>query len=168
MPPYLIHIENWKALWPLAVTVIALTAFFFLIMRPTEGKRDLVLLLAAFSTLGLGTGYLTGFSRIAAVGTVLPAVLSLVAGLAVFMIGKDATNRTIVSLSVLIFSISLVLGTSWGAVMRQTAEAYSMSESVLKERAFIEAEVREFREALGLPPTTEAQKAPTNNNKQSK
>lgn len=155
MPPYLTHLENWKALWPLPITVLLLTALFFWIIRPKEGKRDLVLLLAAFSTLGLVAGYLTGFSRSPAVGAVLPAVLSLVAGLAVFLMGKDAASRAIVSLSVLIFSISLVLGTSWGAVMRQTADDYAMSEPVLKQRALVEAEVREFREALGLPPDPE-------------
>ena len=152
MPPYLTHLENWKALWPLPVTALVLTALFFGIVWPKEAKRDLVLLLAAFSMLGLVTGYLTGFSRSPAVGTVLPAVLSLVAGLAVFLMGKDAASRTVVSLSVLIFSISLVLGTSWGALLRQTADDYAMSEPVLKQRALVEIEVREFREALGLPP----------------
>ena len=156
MPPYLTHVENWKALWPLPVTVLILTAIFFAIVRPREAKRDLVLLLAAFSMLGLGAGYLTGFSRSPVVGAVLPAVLSLVAGLAVFLMGKDAASRVIVSLSVLIFSVSLVLGTSWGAVMRQAAEDYATSEPVLKQRALMEAELREFREALGLPPVPDA------------
>lgn len=151
MPPYLTQFENWKALWPLPLTVLVLTALFFGIVRPKEGKRDLVLLLAAFSMLGLVAGYLTGFSRSPAVGAVLPAVLSLVAGLAVFLMGKDAASRVIVSLSVLIFSTSLVIGTSWGAVMRQTAEDYATSEPILKQRALVEAEVKEFREALGLP-----------------
>ncbi|MFC5302784.1 hypothetical protein [Azospira restricta] len=133
------------------VAVMVLTALFFAIVLPKEGKRDLVLVLAAFSMLGLVTGYLTGFSRSPAVGAVLPAVLSLVAGMAVFLMGKDAASRTIVALSVLIFSISLVLGTGWGATMRQTAEDYATSETVLKQRALVEAEIREFREALGLP-----------------
>lgn len=156
MPPYLTHLESWKALWPLPVTVLLLTALFFGIVRPKEAKRDVVLLLAAFSMLGLVAGYLTGFSRSPAVGAVLPAVLSLVAGLAVFLMGKDAANRAIIGLTVLIFSISLVLGTTWGAVMRQTAEDYAASEPVLKQRALVEAEVREFREALGLPPDSDA------------
>lgn len=156
MPPYITHIENWKALWPLFVTVLVLTALFYSIVRPKQGKRDLALLLAAFSALGLVTGYLTGFSRSPAVGAVLPAVLSLVAGLAVFLLGKDVGSRAIVSLSVLIFSIGLLLGAGWGSVMRQTAEDYAICEQVLKQRALVEAEVMEFRESLGLPPKQEA------------
>lgn len=151
MPPYLAHLESWKALWPMPVAVIILTALFFVIVRPKEGRRELVFVLAAFSMLGLVTGYLTGFSRSPAVGAVLPAVLSLVAGMAVFLMGKDAASRMIVALSVLIFSISLVIGTGWGATMRETAEDYATSEAVLKQRALIEVEIRDFREALGLP-----------------
>lgn len=150
MPPYLTQIQNWNALWPLPLTVIVLTAFFFGIVRPQEGKRELILLLAAFSMLGLVAGYLTGFSRSPAVVAVLPAVLSLVAGLSVFLMEKDAASRVIVSLSVLIFSTSLVIGTSWGAVMRQAAADYETSEPILKQRALVEAEVKEFRESLGL------------------
>jgi len=152
MPPYLTQLQNWNALWPLPLTVLVLTALFFGIVRPKEGKRELILLLAAFSMLGLVAGYLTGFSRSPAVGAVLPAVLSLVAGLSVFLMEKDAASRVIVSLSVLIFSSSLVIGTSWGAVMRQAAEDYETSEPILKQRALVEAEVKEFREALGLQP----------------
>lgn len=152
MPPYLTNIEIWKALWPLPITVLVLIALFYGIVRPKKERIELVLVLAAFSMLGLVAGFLTGFSRSPAVGTVLPAVLSLVAGLAVFLMGKDAAIRLLVSLSVIIFSTSLLLGTSWGAVMRQTAEDYTVSISTLKQRALDELEVREYREALGLPP----------------
>lgn len=155
MPPYLTHAENWKSLWPLFVTALLLTALLYAVMRPKERKREVALLLLAFSMLGLVAGYLTGFSRSPAVGAVLPAVLSLVGGLAVFLMEKDARSRTTVSLSVLVFSITLLVGTSWGAIMRQAAEDYATSEPALKQRALLEAEVREFREALGLRPETD-------------
>ena len=133
-----------------------LTLLLFATLRPRDGKRETLLLLAAFSMLGLVAGYLTGFSRSPAVGAVLPAVLSLVGGLAVFLIGKDPSVRVAVSLSVLIFATGLLLGATWGAVMRQAAEDYYLSVPVLKGRAVDEAEVREFREALGLPATPPA------------
>lgn len=101
--------------------------------------------------LGLVAGYLTGYSRQPAVGAVLPAVLSLIGGLAVFLVGKDKTSRSVVSLSIFAFSISLVLGVSWGAVMRTTAEEYKKSETYLKQRAYIEKQVRDFRRAYNLP-----------------
>lgn len=151
MPSYLTHIENWKALWPLPVTVLLLTFLFIVFIRPKEKYLEFSVLLAAFSMLGLAAGYLTGFSREPAVGAVLPAVLSLMGGVAVFLVGKNVTTRMIVGLSILIFSISLVLGTSWGAVMRQTAEDFRTSEIFLKQHALTEVEVKEFRQALGLP-----------------
>ena len=102
--------------------------------------------------LGLATGYLTGFSRAPAVGAVLPAVLSLMAGLGAFIIGKHSEGRVIVSLCILTFSLSLVLATGWGAAMRQTAEDSTSGLGVQERQALDEVELRDFREALGLPP----------------
>ena len=49
-------------------------------------------------------------------------------------------------------------------VMRETAEEYKRSEGYLKQQAFIESEVNEFREILGLKPymktTEESKKKP--------
>lgn len=151
MPPYLTHVENWKALWPLFLASILLTTLFFILIRPKEERRDFVLIVLAFSMLGLVAGYLTGFSRQAAVGAVLPAVLSLMGGLAVYLLGKDKSIRAIVAISVLAFSVSLVIGTGWGAIMRDSAAEYKRSELYLKQRAYIEAEVKNFRHELGLP-----------------
>jgi lysylphosphatidylglycerol synthetase-like protein (DUF2156 family) len=153
VPPYLLHLETWKAVWPLPVAALLLTLGMFILVRPQQDRADVAWLLAAFSLLGLVTGYLTGFSREPVVGAVLPAALSLIGGMAVFMIGKDASSRQAVSLSVFIFTLGLVLGTGWGAVMRETAEDYLNSEHYLKRRALAEDEIRQFREALGLPPT---------------
>ena len=151
MPPYLTHIEAWKAVWPLPITAILFTIVFLVVVRPKSERADFIILILAFSMLGLVAGYLTGFSRQPAVGAVLPAVLSLIGGLAVFLVGRDKASRTVVGLCVLIFSMNLVLGTGWGAVMRSTAEEYRKSETYLKQQAFIEAQVRDFRESLGLP-----------------
>lgn len=151
MPPYLKHVEGWKALWPLPVSAILLAILFFFIIRPRQERIEFILMLLAFSMLGLVAGYLTGNSRESAVGAVLPAVLSFIGGLAVFLIGKDKAHKTTVSLSVLTFSLSLLLGTSWGSIMRDMSEEYKKSEIYLKQRAFIEAEVRDFRQSLDLP-----------------
>ncbi len=149
MPPYLTHLETWKALWPLPLATVLLSLFLLQII-PKENRKESFLLLLAFSLLGIVTGYLTGFSRESAVGTVLPAVLSLIGGLAIFLVVKDKITRIYVSMAVLSFSLSLVLGTSWGAVMRETAEEFKISERYLKSRALIESDVRKYRKNLGL------------------
>jgi len=152
MPPYLIQIEVWKSIWPIILTVFLL-AIIISMFEPNKKKRiELFLVTLAFSILGMVTGYLTGFSRESAVGAVLPAVLSLMGGLMVFLVGKTQESRVIVSVSMIVFSFALLLGTGWGAVMRSTAEEFNKSEFYLKKQSFIEAQVNEFRDNLDLLP----------------
>lgn len=141
----------WKALWPLPLAALLVSFLLYLLVMPSDHKKDLLVFLMAFSMLGIVTGYLTGLSRQPAVSAVLPAVLSLFGGLAVYLIGTDQSKRLAVSLAVLAFATSLVLATSWGAAIRGAGEKYEISEAYLKQRAFIEKEVVDFRRELGLP-----------------
>jgi len=152
LPPYLTHLEMWKSIWPLPLTAILVSLLLFFAAKKHEDKKGLLFVLLAFSMLGLVTGYLTGFSRESAVGAVLPSVLSLFGGLAIFLIGKNQDSRIITSLAVFSFAICLVLGTSWGSIMRQTWEENKYSKEYLQKQALIEVEVNEFRESLGLKP----------------
>ena len=92
------------------------------------------------------------FSRESAIGAVLPAVLSLMGGLMIFLIGKNQESRMIVSISMILFSFTLLLGSGWGAVMRDIAKEYKKGEHYLQQQAFIESEINEFRKNLDLPP----------------
>ena len=132
-------------------------------------RKEYFLVFLSFSMLGIVTGYLTGFSREPAVGAVLPAVLSLMGGLLVFMVGKDASNRKILCSSMFLFSLMLLIGSGWGSVMRDkavyfletraaAAEALKKSELYLKQQAFIESQVNEFRKNLDLPPLSQVKK----------
>jgi hypothetical protein len=132
--------------------VTLLTAVGYALIWPKQDRLEALLGLAAFSMLGLVAGYLTGFSRTSTVGAVLPAALSLVAGLAVFMMGRDKSVRVLVSLVALFFSASLVIGTTWGSAMRSAYEDYRTSADFRKLEALAEDDVREFRNNLGLPP----------------
>jgi hypothetical protein len=152
MPPYLTHLETWKAFWPLPIASLLFGLFILLAIRPRSDRAEFGILLLAFTMLGIVTGYLTGFSRQPAVGAVLPAALSFVGGLAVFLIGKESTNRTLVGACVFGFSLSLALGTGWGSVMRTYSEEYQRSEIYLKQQALSEVLIQEFRDSLGLPP----------------
>jgi hypothetical protein len=151
MPPYLLYLEGWKALWPIPLAAMLLTAILVAIARPKSEQKEFIVVIAAFTMLGIIVGYLTAFSRQSAIGAVLPAVLSLMGALAVFLVGKDKSSRLVVGLSVLAFSLSLLLGTTWGSVMRSIAEEYKSSEVYLKQQAFIESQVRDFRESLDVP-----------------
>ena len=152
VPPYITHQEMWESIWPLPLTAILISLILFISAKKHEKKKGLFFVLLAFSMLGLATGYLTGFSRESAVGAVLPSVLSLFGGLSIFLIGKNQESRIITSLAVLSFAICLVLGTSWGAIMRQSWEDHKLSKEYFQKQALIEVEVNEFRESLGLKP----------------
>jgi predicted neutral ceramidase superfamily lipid hydrolase len=115
-------------------------------------RKELFMVVLAFSVLGIVTGYLTGFSREPAISAVLPAVLSLMGGLMIFLVGRNQESRGIVSISMFVFSFMLLMGAGWGAVMRDVSEEYKKSEIYLKQQAFIESEVNEFRKNLGLGP----------------
>jgi len=152
MPPYLENIEGWKSLWPIFVFVAALATGVTYVAGKKGQRKELFLVLLAFSMLGMTTGYLTGFSRESAVGAVLPAVLSLMGGLLVFLVGQNKESRGVVSMSMFIFAVTLLIGTGWGAIMRDTYEKFQKSELYLQQEAFIESEVNKFRKSRDLPP----------------
>jgi len=115
-------------------------------------RKEVFFVVLAFSMLGIVTGYLTGFSREPAIDAVVPAMLSLMGGILVFLIGKNKESRSIVSVSIFSFTFMILLGSSWGSVMRDVAIEYKFSVQYLKQQAFIESEVNEFRSNLGLEP----------------
>lgn len=150
--------EIWKSLWPVILFPLA-PSFLLTLIAQNSGQRylafkELFFVFAAFSMLGMVTGYLSGFSREPALGAVLPAVLSLMGGLVVFLIGKNIESRVIVSASMLLFALTLLTGAEWGADMRDKSENYKNGEDYLKQRAFIESTVNEYRRNLDLPPIT--------------
>lgn len=154
MPPYLKHVGNWQALWPLPVAVLIVVAIALAAIWRTSLRAraaEVALGIAAFSMLGLVAGYLTGFSRSPAVGAVVPAVLSLIGVLAAFLMHRDRSSRVLVASLVLVFATMLALGTSWGAVMRQVWEEVAVSYEAQKRKTLIELEIRELRQSLGLP-----------------
>jgi peptidoglycan/LPS O-acetylase OafA/YrhL len=142
----------WTNTWPL-VALAALLAFALSSAGRSWSERlSWLPALFALALLGGVTGALAGFSRSPALGTVLPAVLSLVGGMFVYLIGKHQTERLLVSLAVIALALSLWVGANWGAILRDVTERYLTSAAFLKDRAYEEWQVRKFREALRLPP----------------
>jgi hypothetical protein len=77
------------------------------------------LTLIAFSLLGFVVGDLTGVSREAAVGTVIPAVLTLIGGAAAYVVGsKGVKAQIIVSAMLTCFTLALLIGSIFGLRLR--------------------------------------------------
>lgn len=156
IPVYLVDPTVWWSLLPIPGLVLIVSAAVYGYLRRSQSPASAfstVLPLAAFLVLGLVAGYLTGLSRESAVGAVVPAVLSLLGGVSAVLIGKTDNQKTSgrVSGLMLLFSLGLLVGTTWGSAMRQAVMDFEVSESELIRKSHVEIKVREFREAIGLP-----------------
>ena len=96
--------------------------------------------------LGYVAGYLTGLSRSPTVGTIVPAVLTLIGGFGVYLFDVELKNRILIGYTIFLFALVLFYGANVGALNRETG-----LEGRLKELSQQEYRVRNFRKNLGLP-----------------
>src|SRR5262249_17785226 len=99
------------------------------------------------SLVAFSAGFLTGISRAPAVGTVLPAILTLVAGLGVYVFGTDNRYKVVVGYCVSILIVMLFVGMQTGAFQRE-----GQHEAYLKYLSQQEFRIRSYRLLLDLPP----------------
>lgn len=105
-----------------------------------------------FAILGMVTGFLTGLSGESTVlQAVLPSVLSVVGGLAAFLVSRDPKISDVVAPSIGALALAVLLGAFWGANERHANEMASNSIDYLKKRAGAEADLRLFRHDLRIP-----------------
>lgn len=127
MPPYLTNFQIWLALWPIFAFAFASSAILTIAVRGwviarQSLKRGFVTVFA-LSLLGIVTGQVTGLSRVAAVGAVLPAVLSLIGGVLVYMIGtKSSRTHAFVAVGIIGLTANLIVGVYWGSHSRVVFE----------------------------------------------
>lgn len=154
MPAYLTHVPTWQAIWPvfLLSLIIGITSYFICYRR--TDRIDITLIAVAFSTLGLVSGYLTSLSRQPAIGDLMPAALSLIGALSIYMIGNKQESRVAVSVGVVVFSCCLLVGANWGAVTRAESEHYLKSKDYRMQQILLEKEIDEFKQALGIAKKT--------------
>lgn len=122
LPPYFTNISMWMNIVSIFFMAALIAILLALLDRREETKQlDSFVLLFSFSTLGLVTGELAGFSEEPVLGAVLPAVLSLVGGLAIYMVGRGEVKegRAIIALCVLGLAGSLLIGTHSGVVLKE-------------------------------------------------
>ena len=103
--------------------VIAVTAN--LIAR--QGLRthlQVAMLLFGVAMLGATAGFAGGMSREAAVGSIIPAALTLVGGISVYLFGADNTRGAAVSLTAACFALALFLGYSSSSQLRAIGDEF--------------------------------------------
>jgi len=157
--------DLWDSLWiSLVLTGISILIFgacygvHWISLRFSRLKIAAVRVLAQGALFGLPmsviammAGFLTGASREPAVDALVPATLTLLGGLAMYMVGKGSLRGQVVGFAMLVFSINLMVGVSLGSISREKHEAYLESAGYLKQQANTEFQVRSYRKGLGLP-----------------
>jgi hypothetical protein len=126
MPPYIGEWAVWRNIWPpiIGAGVVALLISSLALLRNRRSVEEgWFWTLYAFSLLGFVSGLLTGHSRAPAVGAVLPGILTLVGGLAIYLTANKGGLRVLVSAAVISLSVSLWVGAMWGAILREEAAA---------------------------------------------
>jgi hypothetical protein len=101
-------------------------------------------------------GFLSGLSYEPSISALITGVISLVSGSAVYLFSKDRDSFIPISLSILIFSLNLLGGSTLGAATRDRAlvqadvEARDRLLSDAINTSIIEFRVMNFRKNLGL------------------
>jgi hypothetical protein len=114
--------------------LIGVTTVYFFIALP-------------IALLGFIVGFLIGVSRSPAIGTVIPAVLTLIGGLGIYVFGTENRFKVIVGYSVIVLVCTLLYGVERGAFDRESTREHRLN--VIFEE---EARLRAQRKNLGLPP----------------
>lgn len=164
MPKYLSDLGMWVDFYPIplfAALVSLILVFVSGEARSSFGNAFLVIF--AVALLGIVAGQMTGQSREPAVAAVVPAVLTLLGGLMVYLVaGKSLQQQKATAIAVIAFSFNLLIGTFWGSHLRYEAELFATGEevslyreavrqNVKLERLKYEQQLIEARKILGLP-----------------
>ena len=166
MPDYL-QSSYWLSLiWPIVtatVVVAILAGAGALYLSRSANWERIVASVIGFALLGMVTGFLTGLSGDSVVlQAVLPAVLSLVGGIAAFLVSKQPEIADIVAPSIGALAFTVLLGSLWGSNERDardwerhTAERQIDTErhslEYLEKQAALEALLRKARKDFDIP-----------------
>jgi len=120
--------------------------------------RDVALLCLAFGAIGSVTGLFMGASRDSVVGTIVPAFLTVVSGLAAYQFaakGKTYENwRTALPVALACMFLAAVAGAAFGAGMRKQHEEAlrRYDEWLLRyKQVTLPIQAQQLRQQLGLP-----------------
>jgi len=111
--------------------VLAAT-FFILCLFWAASKwvaKDLLiyfLMIIAISLVGSTAGFSGGMSRVGVVGEIVPAALSLIGGLSLYLFGVKEVKTLFLPISVSVFAVTLVVGFSAGANNREKRQTFEL------------------------------------------
>jgi hypothetical protein len=151
VPVYLSSPESWKNFWPLLVAALATSILLAILYQGRALFRARLLVVFSFAFLGIVAGFMAGLSRQPAVNAVMPAVLSLIAGLSIYLVGAKRADQGLIAICVIGLSADLMLGALWGAHARRASDEYYASDLRKEWEARVERKIRDYRRGLDLP-----------------
>lgn len=163
MPAYLSSTYVWATLIIQIVVAVVTSAGLLLLARRQGSKLsalDLYVAILALAFVGIIAGYMTGLSRTPVVGAILPAILSVIGGLVLFIVTRDAAPgfRALTAAGTIALMLNLLIGTLWGSLSREDPNSLALSaanqelirQSICLKRLAFEMELRETRGKQGL------------------
>lgn len=150
MPEQLLLFAALTSLWPLFFTAIVSALVLAFLYQGRALFRTRLIVAFSFTLLGMVAGYMTGLSRQPAVTAVIPAALSIIAGLSVYIVGAKRADQVLIALCVIGLCTNLLLGIVWGARARVATEDHYASTPRKVWEADVEAYVIQHRRELGL------------------
>ena len=140
----------------LFVVLWIIFALFVLFTRIRDRSAEITLAslwaILPISIVAIIVGYLTANSRAPAVDALVPAVLTLIGGAFIYLIGKGPLRGIQVSAMMLAFALNLFVGAGIGAQVRERTNLAYNSVDALKAEADRDFQIMLYRRALGLPP----------------
>jgi hypothetical protein len=101
-----------------------------------------------FSIIGMTSGYLTGLSRVGAISALVPAALTLVGGVAVYLFGKGGKPALLAAFAVVDFSVLMLVGALIGAREREDPEDVLNYKILKLKQEFV---IHQYRQGFDLP-----------------
>jgi hypothetical protein len=125
IPAYLLQFTFWRFAAQILITPIVWGGVSVIVYRiggrPKQPMYTAFFVFLSMSFLGITTGVMAGLSGGEAIKVVLPATLSLVGGLSVYLFEKDNVDRLLVALTVIAMTFMLLVGATWGSLEQQSS-----------------------------------------------
>ena len=145
----------------LAVVVACLVAGIGGIVRYTtraEGSKISVFWLVRlgifagipFGIIGVTSGYMTGLSRVGAISALVPAVLTLMGGVGVYLFGKGGKAAVSAAFAIINFAVMMLTGSLIGGYERVETENSLTSVEHAEQEIEKEFLINRYRRSLGL------------------
>jgi predicted neutral ceramidase superfamily lipid hydrolase len=145
------------------LVVIASLALRLQTKRPVQGSLSLIV---AFAAVGVTSGMAAGNSREPIVGAMLPAMLTLVSGLFVYIFSKEglANWRPVIPFCVAVVAVGGLVGLSLGSTVRSRFDTFERdyAKALLRyEHVELEAEKARYLAELEVWKAKQLQASPS-------